>query len=169
MKKVLSLVLISAFLFSLWGCGDSKSPKSAPSAVPTIAPTPTPKPQMVKIAQVKEVDPGLNIRAKASSDGEILGMAETGDQFLLLVETEKNGWYQIEYEGKTAYISSEFADVKEITLTEAAKLRETSAAPVSSGEGSQTSLPESRPDQNSSSSASSSAPANSRHAEDGEQ
>ncbi len=166
MKKVLCLIFVSAFLVSLWGCKDSKSAESTPSAVPTVSPSPTPAPQMVKIAQVKEVDPGLNIRSAASSEGEILGMAETGDRFLLLVDTEKDGWYQIEYEGKTAYISAEYADVKEITLTEASKLREPQDTSASSNESSQTSLPE---PQSKTNSPSPSASANSRHAEDGEQ
>ena len=53
----------------------------------------------------------------------------------LLVEEEKDGWYQIEYQGKPAYVSAEYATVQEVTLEEYNQLRtggDTSSASSSS-------------------------------------
>lgn len=140
-KKFGILILLVVCFVLLGGCGNKpkEEESSLPSSVPTLAPTPTAEPQMVKVAEVSKVDPGLNIRKAASTESEILDMAETGDQFLLVVEAPKDGWYQIEYEGKTAYISAEFSTVREITMEEAAKLR----GSASTSESSQSSSSES--------------------------
>ncbi len=170
--KKLGILVLLVFCFAIFGgCGnDSKEEEtSLPSAVPTLAPTPTPEPQMVKVAEVSKVDPGLNVRKEASTEGEILGMAETGDQFLLMVETAKDGWYQIEYEGKTAYISAEFSTVREVTMEEAAKLRSSGSASGSTQSSSSESSSESPSESDSASSKESSASSTaSRDLEDGE-
>ena len=97
------------------------------------APTPVPV-QMAKAVKVNATD-GLNIRSQASTDSEILGLADNGDMLPLLVEEEKDGWYQIEYQGKPAYVSAEYATVQEVTLEEYNQLRtggDTSSASSSS-------------------------------------
>ena len=63
------------------------------------------------------------MRSAASTDSDVLGLAENGDTFLLLVGEAKDGWYQIQYEGKTAYVSEDYVTVKEVSVEEAAKLR----------------------------------------------
>ena len=65
----------------------------------------------------------MNIRAEASTDSEILGLAENGERLALLVEDPQNGWYQIQYEGETAYVSSDYAEVIEVTVEEYNRLR----------------------------------------------
>ena len=73
--------------------------------------------------------------SQASTDSEILGLADNGDMLPLLVEEEKDGWYQIEYQGKPAYVSAEYATVQEVTLEEYNQLRaggDTSSASSSS-------------------------------------
>lgn len=68
-------------------------------------------------------DGGLNIRAEASTDSEILGLAENGQRLALMLEDAQNGWYQVQYEGKTAYVSADYAEVIEVTLDEYNQLR----------------------------------------------
>ena len=105
----------------LAGCGEkgedqsSSSTVSTTSSVSAAAPTPVPV-QMAKAVKVNATD-GLNIRSQASTDSEILGLADNGDMLPLLVEEEKDGWYQID----GGYISSEFAE-KRFSLNEARKL-----------------------------------------------
>lgn len=118
MKKwaFLLLTVIVAALF-LGGCGnkeDAGSSSALSSAAPTMTPSPTPA-QMAKAVLV-DADGGLNVRSEASTDGEILGVADDGSMLPLLLETPKDGWYQVEYQGKTAYVSAEYAQVKEISL-----------------------------------------------------
>lgn len=130
----------------LAGCGEkgedqsSSSTVSTTSSVSAAAPTPVPV-QMAKAVKVNATD-GLNIRSQASTDSEILGLADNGDMLPLLVEEEKDGWYQIEYQGKPAYVSAEYATVQEVTLEEYNQLRtsgDTSSASSSSETSSTTS------------------------------
>ena len=129
MKRVLSLVLALCLLAAgLFGCGKKEDKKDPPSnssgldssAVSTIE-TPVPV-QMAKAVLVK-ADVGLNVRAKPSTDAEILGLAEYHTMLPLLVEAAADGWYQVEYKGKPAYVFAEYAEMREITLSEYNKLR----------------------------------------------
>lgn len=49
----------------------------------------------------------VNIRDKASTDGQQLGVAYQGESFSL-VEKQNNGWTKILYNGKEAYIKTEY-------------------------------------------------------------
>lgn len=127
MKKWLyaaAALLMTACL--LTGCGkeeegnSSASSSPLPSTVPTVSPTPVPA--KAKAVLVK-ADGGLNVRKSASSEGEILGVADDGSMLPLVVETAKDGWYQVHYQGETAFVSAEFAEVKEITLEEYNRLK----------------------------------------------
>ncbi len=130
MKKwlccALALCLVAGLLC---GCGkkdkdsagDNSGSSALSSAAPTTAPTPTPAPK-AKAAKI-QADGGLNIRAEASTDGEILGLAENGSMLPLLVENPSGGWYQVEYQGKTAYISAEYASIVEVSLEEYNQLK----------------------------------------------
>lgn len=126
MKKLVCLTLVLcliALVFS--GCGGNKEDEnsSAVSGTPTTAsPSPSPEPQMAKALRVT-ADGGLNIRAEASTDSEILGLAENGQRLALMLEDAQNGWYQVQYEGKTAYVSADYAEVIEVTLDEYNQLR----------------------------------------------
>ena len=50
-----------------------------------------------------------------------------------MLEEEQDGWYQVEYEGSPAYVSAEFAQVQEITMTEYNALRKGETAPDPAG------------------------------------
>lgn len=115
--RILSLVIAVMLCLLLTACGKKEKKEdesSLPSAVPTIEPTVTPAPKMVKVAVIKGADSGLNIRASASTDGEILGLAENGDEFRLMSSNAESGWYQIQYESRNAFVSSDFVDIKEV-------------------------------------------------------
>ena len=123
--KLLAAVGLAAL--TLAGCGNGKDESSDPQAAasptpPVVQATPQPE-QKAKAVKVNAPD-GLNIRSKASTDSEILGLAEDGSLLPLLLEEEQDGWYQVEYEGSPAYVSAEFAQVQEITMTEYNALRQ---------------------------------------------
>lgn len=133
MKKWMCLVLglcMTAALLSACGEDDKNSDSSLSSgagacssmAAPIATPSPTPE-QMAKAVKVK-ADDGLNIRSKGSTDGDKLGLAKNGSKLALLVEDEKDGWYQVSYNGKAAYVSAEYVDVVEVTLDEYNRLKE---------------------------------------------
>ena len=131
--KLLAAVGLAAL--TLAGCGNGKDESSDPQSgasptPPVVRATPQPE-QKAKAVKVNAPD-GLNIRSKASTDSEILGLAEDGSLLPLLLEEEQDGWYQVEYEGSPAYVSAEFAQVQEITMTEYNALRqgETSTDPA---------------------------------------
>lgn len=140
MKKwiclVLSLCMIGCLLAA---CGedDEEGNSSAAGgagtssiAPVTVSPSPTPE-QTAKAVRVKATD-GLNVRSKASTSGQVLGLAKDGSKLALLVEDEQDGWYQVSYGGKPAYVSAEYADVVEVTLDEYNKLKAEAGAEASS-------------------------------------
>ena len=97
-----------------------------------------------------------------------LWLAENGDTFLLLVGEAKDGWYQIQYEGKTAYVSEDYVTVKEVSVEEAAKLRGEGGSSESSSEGSSSEESSDAPDSKAPESSATTAPGVSRDSEDGE-
>lgn len=127
MKRCLSLALAVCLLAAgLWGCGKKDEKKDTPSVPASSAaslPTATPAPVQLKKAVRVKADDGLNIRSEPSTDADILGLAEYNSMLPLRKDTETDGWYEIEYEGKAAYVSAEYADVRNVTLTEYNKLR----------------------------------------------
>ena len=54
------------------------------------------------------VKEGINIRAEASKDSTIVGMADPGTK-LELIE-KKDGWCKIKYNGQTAYVKAEYVE-----------------------------------------------------------
>lgn len=144
MKRFFSVLLALCLLAAaLYGCGkkdDGKETSSGAlsSAVTSQASTTPESVQMGKAVQVK-AESGLNIRSGPSTDSEILDLAEDGSKFPLLVEKPSDGWYQIEYDGKSAYVSAEYAEVVEVTLEEYNQLKK---GTLSSETSSQASKPD---------------------------
>ncbi|MBR6159452.1 MAG: SH3 domain-containing protein [Lachnospiraceae bacterium] len=63
-------------------------------------------------SQVKCTSDNVNIRASASTDAEVLGKTKTGDIYKRYEKME-NGWSKIDYNGKEAYIKSEYLEAVE--------------------------------------------------------
>ena len=71
----------------------------------------------VVVTKVKTKDV-VNIRTSDSETADKLGKAAVGDEFTLL-EEKGNGWSKISYEGKDAYIKSEFLEPSETQQADA--------------------------------------------------
>lgn len=63
-----------------------------------------------------EVDDSLNVRESGSTEADILGVVENGDELALLTDTAQNGWYQVSYNGGTGYVSEEYVKVIDVTV-----------------------------------------------------
>lgn len=98
---VLLALLLGAFGGYLYFKGSNK-PKEEP------APTKTEEPQ--KTETKKEVyvtaDGGLNMREKPDKNAKVLILIPTGTKLTVL--EEQNGWYKVEYNGKTGWVSKDF-------------------------------------------------------------
>lgn len=68
--------------------------------------------QEAAASQVRCTSDNVNIRASASTDAESLGKTSSGDVYTRYEEME-NGWSKIDYNGKEAYIKSEFLEAVE--------------------------------------------------------
>ena len=69
-------------------------------------------------SQVRCTSDNVNIRASASTDAESIGKTKTGDIYTRYEKME-NGWSKIDYNGKEAYIKSEFLeDVEDTSSSE---------------------------------------------------
>ncbi|MDT0013049.1 N-acetylmuramoyl-L-alanine amidase [Listeria cossartiae] len=56
-------------------------------------------------------DGGLNVREKPSTASNSLGLLNKGDQ--VTVTSQQNGWAQIQYNGKSAWVSSDYLTIRE--------------------------------------------------------
>lgn len=136
-KRGLVLLLAGCMLATaLAGCGKDKdkenkdgsssTPAPLASAAPQFQTTPTPA-ATAKAVRVT-VDDSLNVRASGSTDAEILGQVEDGDELALLAETAQNNWYQVQYKGGTGYVSAEYVQVIDVTIEKYNALKAGSAA-----------------------------------------
>lgn len=72
----------------------------------------------VLVTKVKTTEV-VNIRTSDSETADKLGKAAVGDEFKLL-ETKGNGWSKVEYDGKEAYIKSDYLEPSETETQTAA-------------------------------------------------
>ncbi|WP_432422528.1 SH3 domain-containing protein [Thermoanaerobacterium thermosaccharolyticum] len=89
--------------------------------VPTPAPAPTPTPQYdYGIVTVS----ALNVRAGASTSSKVIGVLHAGNIVNLI--SESNGWYQIDYNGKSGFIYGKYvaitSDLSNVTVVKAVKV-----------------------------------------------
>lgn len=77
----------------------------------------TPEEPAVVVTKVKATDV-VNIRSSDSETADKLGKAAVGDEFTLL-EERANGWSMIDYNGKNAFIKSEYLEASETMEAEA--------------------------------------------------
>ena len=71
----------------------------------------------VVVTKVRATDV-VNIRSSDSETADKLGKAAIGDEFTLL-EARGNGWSMVSYEGRTAFIKSEYLEPVETTVVDA--------------------------------------------------
>jgi len=132
MKKIGGVVLLFFICLLLSACtsGDNTSSAGVSSSFPAsdVSSSATPEPQMAKIVVINNVEGGLNVRASASTDGNILAVAKSGDKFRLLVDDPDDGWYQIQYGTGKAYVHSDYVTVQSVTLEEANNLGSSSSS-----------------------------------------
>lgn len=147
LKRSLCLILSMLLLLGcLAACGNKEAAPSAAdnggssaaaSAGPDGGASPTPSPTPARSAKAARItaESGLRVRSSPStdSDGNILFLAPNNSLLPLLMETPQDGWYEVEYEGKSAYISAEYAKVVEISLEQYNQLRAGSESGASSG------------------------------------
>lgn len=134
MKRGLALLFAGCLLTgTLAACGgDDKDKDSSSSAsgtssyIPINTPSPTPVPT-AKAVRVT-VDDSLNVRESASTEANILGSVNDGDELALLSETEQNGWYQVSYNGGTGYVFAEYVKVIDVTVERYNALKEPPAS-----------------------------------------
>lgn len=113
LKKALTAALCIAVMLCTSACGGGNGKAEAspsPSAEPTATPAPTVK---VKVATVNNIDDSLNVRSEASTDSEILGTAEAGDEFEVVAQDDTSEWVEISYFGQNAYVFAEFVTISE--------------------------------------------------------
>ncbi len=122
MKKIMIFMALIGTLL-LAGCKSDKAEPSSSLASQPIVSSPAPEEKKVQLGKVKGTDVGLNIRKEASTDAEVLGLAQD-NSFLILASSDKVGdsWYQIKYNDAVAYVSADFLEIKEYTSAEASVL-----------------------------------------------
>ncbi len=114
------------------------SPTPTPTRKPTSTPTPTATPQptgfegitiTARTGAVISTD-SINIRIGPGTTYKVVGGGKNGEEFVLTGETS-NGWWQIKYDGGTAYISQTYSRLKDGSATNTPTPKAT-ATPTSS-------------------------------------
>lgn len=86
----------------------------------------------IVVTKVKATDV-VNIRTSDSETADKLGKAAVGDEFTLL-EEKGNGWSKISYEGREAYIKSEYLEPSETMQADAEQPEENEEEPEAAEE-----------------------------------
>ena len=119
--------------------GEELAKAEAPAEEPTPTPTPTPEAAQeqatVEVKTVKAITV-VNVRASDSEKADKVGKASEGQEFKLL-EEKANGWSKIEFEGKDAFIKSEYLETVG-TQTVSADASEEGAASTNDNDGTKT-------------------------------
>ncbi|HAT4306280.1 TPA: SH3 domain-containing protein [Clostridium perfringens] len=69
-------------------------------------------------ATTKNVDTKLNIRAKGNVNSNIVGKIPAGERFRIKwVDSDYLGWYYIEYQGITGYVSQDYVEKLQMATT----------------------------------------------------
>lgn len=110
-----------------WYVSTTPVAEETPSPVtqPTPAPTPQPQPAPQPVYNYGIVTASaLNVRAGASTSSKIIGVLPAGKVVTLLEEV--NGWYKIDYNGKTGYIYGKYVaatpNPSKVTVLKAVKV-----------------------------------------------
>lgn len=122
---------------ALAACGGDKdkeddSSSSGASGTSSLVPlnTPSPTPQPTAKAVRVEVDDSLNVRESGSTEADIIGAVNNGDELALLTDTAQDGWYQVSYNGGTGYVSAEYVKVIDVTVERYNALKSSAPTPT---------------------------------------
>ena len=86
--------------------------KATPTPTKTVTPTKTPSPQ-------GKTTTNVNLRSKASTSSSVLLTVPKGKTITILNLKAASGWYQVQYSGKTGYMSSQYVTVVKTTTAPA--------------------------------------------------
>jgi uncharacterized protein YgiM (DUF1202 family)/endonuclease/exonuclease/phosphatase family metal-dependent hydrolase len=64
------------------------------------------------VATIVNCDSDVNVRSGPNTDAEVIGSAKKGSELTIIPQdTLTEGWYQVEFDGQTAYIYSKYLDI----------------------------------------------------------
>lgn len=133
--KKAGIFLLLALLVLLAGCKEKEEASSSNTVPPATVTAPpdeavsTSEVGKVKAAVVSGTDVGLNVRDAASTEGNVLGLAENGTK-LRLLDTEKIGdFYMVSYQGKTGYVYYEYVVLEDVQVTQLTEVEEQTPEP----------------------------------------
>jgi len=82
----------------------SPTPKSSPVLVSTVE-----KPYLVVVDNPDtQTSKGLNVRKEASSSSDVIGKASINEKLKYLGETTEAGWFKVEFENNTGWVSGKY-------------------------------------------------------------
>lgn len=81
-----------------------------------IYPAQWPEGEALTLGRVINAEGAVNVRASASTSGEILLAAQDHEQFVVTAADSGSGWHQLSYQGEPAYISAEFLLLEQTTI-----------------------------------------------------
>lgn len=123
MKKLFILTAAVLLLMSVCACSDKDNEKEQGGEDSNIKITvssgesdTSKTPNLIKEINVLVVtEDEVNVRSEASTDAESLAVVNSNDCFVLIKENVKEGWHEIQYKEKSAYVSSDYSKVKTVT------------------------------------------------------
>lgn len=81
------------------------------------------EPELVVVDRVRMIDDNVNVRSGPGTDYERLGSAYSGYDFEL-IEQRDDGWTQIIYDNREAYVYSEYVEIIPMVLDETGEYTE---------------------------------------------
>lgn len=94
--------------------GEQSGEETAEAAGETTEPGEETEESTTVVTKVKAIDV-VNIRTSDSETADKIGKAAVGDEFTLL-EEKGNGWSKVEYEGREAFIKSDYLEPSETAV-----------------------------------------------------
>lgn len=87
----------------------------------TAAPTATPAPAYTytDLSATMYAKSAVNVRSLPSTDGERVGGLSTNQEVTVTGQCNETGWYRIDYQGTTAYVSNKYIVAEKIAVTTA--------------------------------------------------
>lgn len=95
-------------------------PETAEKPVPTAEPEPTaesvPEYSYTDMSATMYAIQTVNVRNLPSADGEKVGSLSTNQEVTVTGQCNETGWYRIEYNGETAYVSNNYLNTEKVEV-----------------------------------------------------